>query len=100
MSQPAITTAIAIHGREIIELVTGHPQGIRLSRLAEIVATRHGESVRFHTCTTRDMTLDNLLALLVLRHKVRIVGEVAFPGMSPLCGHCRSTPRKPETRTR
>ena len=96
MSQPAITAAIAIHGREIIELVTAHPKGIRLKRLAEIVATRYGVSVSFHTCTTRDMTLDNLLALLVLRHKVRIVRDVAFPGTSPICTHCRSTSRKPE----
>lgn len=96
MSQPATTAAITIHGREIIELVTANPQGIHLKQVAEVVATRHGDSVRFHTCTTRDMTLDNLLALLVLRHKIRIVGDVAFPGPSPICAHCRGATRDPE----
>ena len=97
MSQPVHTAAVAIHGREIIELVTANPQGIHLQRLAEIVASRHGESVSFHTCTTRDMTLGNLLSLLVLRHKIRIVGDVAFPGTSPICAHCRGVTRDPES---
>jgi len=96
MSQPAITAAISIHGREIIELVIAHPQGIHLHRLTELVTTRYGESARFKTCTTRDMTLDNLLALLVLRHKVSIVRDVAFPGSSPICSHCRTITPKPE----
>ena len=50
-----MTDAIAIHGHEIIELVSTHPDGIRLSQLMEIVAERYGRSATFHTCSAHGM---------------------------------------------
>ena len=43
--------AIAIHGHDIIELVSKHPGGIRLGQLTEIVGERCGRNVTFHTCS-------------------------------------------------
>ena len=77
----------AIHGHEIIELVSNHPDGIRLSHLAEIIDERFGKFVTFHTCSTQGMDLDGLLAFLEAREKVRIVSGVAYPGGSPACDH-------------
>jgi probable metal-binding protein len=82
-----MTEALAIHGHEIIELVASHPDGIRLSQLAETVAARFGKSATFHTCSTLGMDLDGLLAFLEARDKVRIVSGVVFPGGSPACNH-------------
>jgi probable metal-binding protein len=82
-----MTDAIAIHGHEIIDLIATHPDGIRLSQLAETVAERFGKSVTFHTCSVMNLDLDALLAFLEARDKVRIVSGVVFPGGSPACDH-------------
>lgn len=82
-----MTDTIAIHGHEIIDLVSAHPDGIRLSKLAELVAERFGKSATFHTCSTLGMDLDALLTFLEARDKVRIITGVVFPGGSPACNH-------------
>jgi probable metal-binding protein len=80
-----MTDPIAIHGHEIIELVSSYPTGIRVSQLAATVADRFGEPATFHTCSATGMNLDALLVFLETRGKVRILGEVVFPGTSPAC---------------
>jgi probable metal-binding protein len=77
--------ATTIHGHDIIDLVATYPDGIRLSRMMEIVAERHGRSVTFHTCSAMGMDLDGLLAFLEARDKVRITSGVVYPGGSPVC---------------
>lgn len=73
----------AIHGHEIIELVSNHPDGIRLSQLMEAVNERFGQSVTFHTCSAAGMDLDALLHFLEARDKVRVSAGVVYPGGSP-----------------
>lgn len=82
-----MTDSIAIHGHDIIDLVSTYPDGIRLSQLMEIVDERFGKSVTFHTCSSMGMDLDGLLRFLEDRDKVRIVTGVVYPGGSPACGH-------------
>ena len=82
-----MTDAIAIHGHDIIDLVSTHPGGIRLSQLMELVAERYGRHVTFHTCSAAGMDLDGLLAFLEARDKVRITSGVVYPGGSPACEH-------------
>jgi probable metal-binding protein len=79
--------AIAIHGHDIIDLVSNHPDGIRLGQLMEIVGERYGRNVSFHTCSAAGLDLDELLHFLEARDKVRITGGVVFPGGAPACGH-------------
>ncbi len=76
---------IAVHGAEIIDLVSAHSDGIRLSQLAEAVVERFGRSTTFHTGSTLGMNLDALLTLLEARDKVRIVSGVVFPGGTTVC---------------
>ena len=64
-----MTDAIAIHGHDIIDLVSQHPDGIRLSQLMEVVDERFGKSVTFHTCSSMGMDLDALLRFLEDRDK-------------------------------
>ena len=82
-----MASPIAVHGHEIIDLVSAHAEGIRLSQLAETVNQRFGSSATFHTCSTKGMDLDGLLAFLEARDKVRIVRGVVFSGDSPACNH-------------
>jgi probable metal-binding protein len=82
-----MATPIAVHGHEIIDLVSAHAEGIRLSQLAEAVNHRFGTSTTFHTCSSKGMDLDALLAFLESRNKVRIVRGVVFSGDSPACDH-------------
>lgn len=77
----------AIHGHDIIDLVSQYPDGIRLSQLMEIVSERFGKSATFHTCFAAGMDLDELLHFLEPRGKVRITSGVVFPGGAPGCEH-------------
>jgi probable metal-binding protein len=70
---------IAIHGQEIIDLVSAHPDGIRLSQLAETVAKRFGSMAVFHTSCRLGLDLDHLIVSLESRHKLRIVRGVVYP---------------------
>jgi probable metal-binding protein len=82
-----MTAPVAIHGHEIIDLVSCHPEGIRLSQLAETVMQRFGNSATFHTCSTLGMDLDALLAFFEARDKVRISSGVVYADGSPACSH-------------
>ena len=82
-----MTNAIAIHGHDVIDLVSQYPDGIRLSQLMEVVDERFGKSVTFHTCSAMGMDLDGLLHFLEDRDKVRITSGVVHPGGSPACEH-------------
>jgi probable metal-binding protein len=83
----AMTAPVAVHGHEIIDLVSSHPEGIRLSQLAETVVKRFGSGATFHTCSTLGMDLDALLSFLETRDKVRISNGVVHAGGSPACSH-------------
>ncbi len=80
-----MTDAIAIHGHDIIDLVSQHPDGIRLSQLMEVVDERYGKSVTFHTGSSMGMDLDGLLRYLEDRDKLRITSGVVYPGGAPAC---------------
>ena len=75
-----MTDAIAIHGHDIIDLVSTYPDGIRLGQLMEVVDERFGKAVTFHTCSTMGMDLDGMLRFLEDRDKVRITSGVVYPG--------------------
>jgi probable metal-binding protein len=77
----------AIHGHDIIDLVSTYPDGIRLSLLMDIVGERFGKAVTFHTCSAAGMNLDDLLHFLEARNKVRITSGVVYLGDSPACEH-------------
>ena len=82
-----MTDAIAIHGHDIIDLISEHPDGIRLGQLMETVSGRYGRMATFHTCSAAGMDLDGLLRFLEARDKVRITSGVVYPGGSPACEH-------------
>jgi len=88
LQNPTMTKTPAVHGIEIVEIVSGEPNGIPLDRLAEIVAARFGKSAKFYTCTTKDMTLDAVIALGVLRRKLTVRYGVVYKGKFPICPHC------------
>lgn len=74
-----MTSAIAVNGHDIIDLIATYPDGIRLSQLMDVVATRYGKSVTFHTGSTMGMDLDAMLALLESKAKVKITRGVVYP---------------------
>ncbi len=78
---------VVINGHEVIDLVSAHPNGIRLSQLSETVKNRFGASAVFHTCSRLGLDLDDLLVFMEAREKVRIVRGVVFPCSSRAAGH-------------
>ena len=73
----------AVHGQEVIELVSIHPDGIRLSLLIETIFQRFGESATFHTSAGSCMDIDALLSFFEDRDKLRIRRGVVFPCTRP-----------------
>jgi probable metal-binding protein len=76
-----------VHGYEIIDLVAANPKGVRLSRLAEIVAAKYGPAVTFHTSSVLGLDFDDLLVFLEAREKLRIVRGVVIATSSAVCVH-------------
>ena len=76
---------IAIHGNDIVDLITAYPDGIRLSQLAETVAKRFGLLAGFNSGSRVGLDFDGLLVSLESRHKLRIVKGVVYPGGPPVC---------------
>ena len=68
-----------VSGLEIIDLVSAHPEGIRLSQLSESITKRYGASVTFHTSSRLGLDFDDLLVFLEARNKLRIFRGVVFP---------------------
>lgn len=82
-----MTTPVAIHGHEIADLVSAHPEGIRLSQLVDTATKRFGPSAIFHTSSRHGMDLDAMLVFLESHNKLRIVRGVVFP-----CGYAAFSP--------
>lgn len=80
-------TANQIHGHEVINIVSAHPQGISVADLGETLAAQFGEGARFFTCSAENMDLAALLLFLEARDKVRLDGDTIFPGGSGACQH-------------
>jgi probable metal-binding protein len=66
-NQPSSTASV--HGHEIIHLVNDAATPFTRASLRDEVAARFGPDVRFHTCSTDSMTLDELLHFLISRGK-------------------------------
>ena len=81
-----MSDTLAVHGHDILDLVSRHPDGVRLGRLMELVEERYGKSVTFHTDSARGMDLDGLLHFLEARDKLRISRGVVHAGGLPGCG--------------
>jgi probable metal-binding protein len=80
MATPTIMSpSTTVSGLEIIDLVSAHPDGIRLSQLSESVTKRFGASVTFHTSSRLGLDFDDLLVFLEARNKLRIFRGVVFP---------------------
>ena len=79
--------ATSIHVHEIFDLISFHPEGVRLSRLMEIVTERYGSLVTFHTGSAMSMDLDGLLRFLEAGGKLRITSGVIHPGIASARKH-------------
>jgi probable metal-binding protein len=77
-----MSPSATVSGLEIIDIVSAHPNGIRLSQLSETVIKRFGASTTFHTSSRLGLDFDDLLVFLEARNKLRIFRGVVFPGGS------------------
>lgn len=80
-------TITEIHGHEVIDMVAANPGGMCANALARLVAQRFGKAARFRTCSAAGMDFDELLVFLDTRDKLRVTGDMVFPGRSPACGN-------------
>ena len=76
-----------IHGHEVIDVVSQHPEGISVDRLAETVANLFGADARFFTCSAESMSLHELLSFLAERDKIQLRDDLVLPGSSAACDH-------------
>lgn len=74
----------SIHGHTIMRWLGA--ETLSKEALAARVDREFGSAARFHTCDTRELSLDGLLALLVDRGKVREVAAGWTADLSTMCG--------------
>lgn len=80
-----MTAPATIPGHKVIDLVSAHPQGIRLNQLAKAVEERFGKAVKFQAYTLLGLDLDDLLVFLEARDKVRIDSDIVFAVETRAC---------------
>lgn len=66
------------NGQEIIDIVSAHSNGIRLSRLLEIAAERFGPRACFHTSCQIGLDIDELLIYMEAHEKLIISKGMVF----------------------
>jgi probable metal-binding protein len=71
-----------INGQEIVDIVSSHSNGIRLSRLLEIAAQRFGPRACFHTSCQIGLDIDELLVYMEAHEKLIISKGVVFASSS------------------
>jgi probable metal-binding protein len=84
------TDSNSIHGHDVIHLVHQAAQAaspFTRQTLAAEISRRFGDGVRFHTCSAEGMTLDQLLAFLLMRGKVVERAGVLTVNIAEVCGH-------------
>ena len=79
--------AESIHGHEIMEMILAAETPYSRAALQQAVVNRFGEAARFHTCSAREMTLDELLIFLGRRGKVVEVDGVLETSRGEICNH-------------
>lgn len=79
--------AESIHGHEVIEMILAAEKPFSRNELQEAVRVRFGETARFHTCSARDMTVDELLSFLGGRGKVLEVDGLLEMREGQICDH-------------
>lgn len=79
----SITTSASTHGHVILRWLSEQPMDD--STLLERANDALGQSMRFHTCDTTDLSLDALIRLLAERGKIVRVGEAWRSDLSKVC---------------
>lgn len=79
--------SIAVHGHDVIDQVTQHPDGLPIVELQQWIDHSFGAGATFYTCSADGMDLPTLLEFLQQREKVRVQGDLVYPGDSPACSH-------------
>ena len=82
-----MSTSLDIHGREVIGIVHSHPGGIWANSLSRLVSERFGAAARFRTSMGAGLDLDELMVYLEARDKIRVTGDMVFPGGRPARAH-------------
>jgi hypothetical protein len=73
--------------REVIQLVSTHPNGVSLKQFAELVTERFGYCARFQDGALIGIDLIDLLVLLEGRDEVCVVSGVVYPCGAPVHAH-------------
>lgn len=73
------------HGHTVLRWLSDTPMSAQA--LSARVDQEIGAAARFHTCDTGNLSLDELLNLLISRKKLTEVNGVLFSDPSKMCGH-------------
>lgn len=77
----------SIHGHAVMRLIAFAQEPLSRGQLSNKVATEFGHDARFHTCSARNMTLEELLQFLKHRGKLIEVGGVLNVAREDICSH-------------
>ena len=75
----------SIHGHAVLRLLLDAPHPLSLPALREAAAERFGADTRFHTCSARDLTLDQLVDFLLARRKLAMEDGALVVRRAEIC---------------
>lgn len=77
----------SIHGHEVLNMMLESDEQYSETSLIQVIHTRFGESVRFHTCSAENMTAAQLVEFLKNKGKFIPLSEGFSTHQSKICQH-------------
>jgi probable metal-binding protein len=81
-----ITNPSSVHGHDVIDLIRAADPALSPAELARQVRQKFGDAV-FHTCSGQNMSLKQLLELLVAKNKITLEAGVLRVNEDNVCRH-------------
>ncbi len=77
----------SVHGRNVLKMIIASGRSWPHEALLAAMAAEFGEGVSFHTCSTQDMTAEQLVALFVAKGKLVDSDQGLAVDPEKMCGH-------------
>jgi len=77
----------SVHGHDVLHTMLENDKGWTRVSLLQAITEKYGESCRFHTCSAKDMSADELISFLENKGKFVEAGEVFNTQASKICHH-------------
>lgn len=77
----------SIHGHALLNYIIDQSEPVKVETLRDWAHAIHGKQARYHTCSAKDLSLDDILSFFQTRNKITIEGGAITAAVSHVCSH-------------